>query len=211
MSPTKKITSYAIVLLTTGLIMAQESSRFTFDLGGGFTQPVAGAGRRLDEGWNVKGGAGFNFNRYVGATVDLGYNRFDINSKTLNTVGFPEGNINVFSATLDPIVHVLPGHHVDMYVIGGGGLYRTEQQFTQPSAASVLGFDPFFGFYTALVPTTQILSEYSVNKPGVNAGAGLALGTKWHGKFFAEARYNRIFMGNNRHIDFIPVSFGFRW
>jgi NAD(P)-dependent dehydrogenase (short-subunit alcohol dehydrogenase family) len=27
----------------------------------------------------------------------------------------------------------------------------------------------------------------------------------------AEARYNRIFMGNNQHTDYIPVTFGFRW
>jgi hypothetical protein len=33
----------------------------------------------------------------------------------------------------------------------------------------------------------------------VNGGLGIALGTKWHGKFFAEARYDRIFMGNDRH------------
>jgi NAD(P)-dependent dehydrogenase (short-subunit alcohol dehydrogenase family) len=27
----------------------------------------------------------------------------------------------------------------------------------------------------------------------------------------AEARYNRIFMGNNQHTDYVPVTFGFRW
>jgi hypothetical protein len=51
----------------------------------------------------------------------------------------------------------------------------------------------------------------TVNKPGVNGGAGIAFGTKWHGKIFAEARYHRIFMGNGAHTDYIPVSFGFRW
>jgi len=40
---------------------------------------------------------------------------------------------------------------------------------------------------------------------------GIALGTKWHGKFFAEARYHRIIMGNYGHTDYVPVSFGFRW
>ncbi len=200
----------AAVLCATPLV-AQEGSHFTFDVGGGFTQPLGNTGRRLDTGWNVKGGAGFNFNRWVGAQIDVGFNRFDINGATLNTVGFPGGNLQVFSATLDPIVHLAPGHHVDVYLIGGAGLYRTTQQFTQPTTSSLVGFDPFFGFYNVLVPTTEILSSYSVNKPGVNIGAGFAIGTKWHGKFFAESRYNRIFMGNNRHADYIPVSFGFRW
>jgi hypothetical protein len=40
-------------------------------------------------------------------------------------------------------------------------------------------------------------------------GAGIAFGKKWGGKFFAEARYNRIFIGD-RHTDYIPVTFGFR-
>jgi hypothetical protein len=43
----------------------------------------------------------------------------------------------------------------------------------------------------------------------VDIGAGIALGSKWHGKFYA-ARYNRIFIGYERHTDYIPVSFGFR-
>jgi len=208
---THVITACTTILLGSPVLLAQETSRFTFDIGGGFTQTLGGTSRRLDDGWNIKGGAGYNFNRYVGAMVDLNYNRFDINSATLTSVGFPGGNVSVFSATLDPIVHVLPGHHVDVYLIGGGGVYRTQQQFTQPSTATVLGFDPFFGFYNVAIPTTEILSSYSVNKPGVNIGAGFAVGTKWHGKFFAESRYHRIFMGNDRHVDYIPVSFGFRW
>jgi hypothetical protein len=180
-------------------------------LGGGFTQPVGSTGRHLDEGWNVQAGGGINFGPYVGAMIELGYNSFGINSATLSNIGVPGGGLHVFSATLDPVIHLTPHGHFDMYVIGGGGIYHRYQQFTQPSVASVVGFDPFFGFYSAAVPTTQILASYSVNKPGVNIGAGIALGTKWHGKFYAEARYNRIFMGNERHTDYIPVSFGFRW
>ena len=53
--------------------------------------------------------------------------------------------------------------------------------------------------------------EYSVNKPGFNAGMGVALGTKWHGKVFAEARYVHIFLNNGERADYVPVTFGFRW
>ena len=209
-SPAVHLIAASMVL--SGISMsAQETPKFTFDVGGGFTQPIGNTSRHLDTGWNIKAGVGFNFNRYVGAMVDAGYNRFDINSFTLSNAGFPDGNVQVFSATLDPVVHVVPGRRVDVYLIGGGGVYRTTQQFTQPSAASVLGFDPFFGFYNVTVPTTQILSSYSINKPGVNFGAGIALGSKWHGKFYAESRYHRIFTGNDRHLDYMPVSFGFRW
>jgi hypothetical protein len=50
-----------------------------------------------------------------------------------------------------------------------------------------------------------------VNKPGFNAGMGVALGTKWHGKVFAEARYVHVFLNNGQRGDYVPVTFGFRW
>jgi len=207
----QRLTFTCFGLLLASLVSAQEVPRFSFDLGGGFTQPVGNTGRHLDEGWNIRGGAGVNFSQYVGAMVQLDYNRFGINGATLNRAGFPDGDVSVFSATLNPIVHLTPRGHFDVYLIGGGGLYHRTQEFTQPGLVAFTGFDPFFGFYQSAIPTTQVLSSYTVNKPGVNGGAGIAFGTKWHGKFFAEARYHRIFMSNDTHTDYIPVSFGFRW
>ena len=142
--------------------------------------------------------------------VNLGYDSFGINSATLNAVGVPGGNLHIFSARLDPIVHLNPKGHVDIYVTGGGGIYHRTQEFTQPTIAYATGFDPFFGFYPVAYSANQILASYTVNKPGIDAGAGIAFGKKWHGKFFAEARYNRIFMRNS-HTDYVPVTFGFRW
>jgi len=197
--------------LAAATLGAQEVPHFSFEVGGGFTQPVGNTSRHLDTGWNIRGGAGYNFSQYVGLEVQADYNRFGINGSTLNSAGFPDGNVHVFSATLDPIVHLTPRSHFDVYLIGGGGLYRRTQEFTQPGIAAVTAFDPFFGFYRAAVPTTQVLSSYTVNKPGVNGGLGIAFGSKWHGKFFAEARYHRIFMNNYLHTDYVPVSFGFRF
>src|ERR1700751_4601115 len=94
--------------LFVGTLGAQELSRFSFDVGGGFTQPVGNTGRHLDEGWNVRGGAGFNFSQYVGLMIQADYNRFGINGATLNAAGSPDGNVSVFSATLNPIVHLTP-------------------------------------------------------------------------------------------------------
>ena len=43
---------------------------------------------------------------YIGALLQLDYNSLGINSATLSRVGFPGGNVNVFSATVNPIVHL---------------------------------------------------------------------------------------------------------
>jgi hypothetical protein len=201
---------YGLGLLSTGLLSAQETPKFTFSLGGGFTEPVGATGSQLNTGWNIRGGAGFNFTSHVGANVDLGFDDLGINSTTLADIGVRGGSVHVFSATLDPIVHLNPHGHVDFYITGGGGLFHWYQQFTQPSVAIVPGFNPFFGFYPTAVPTNQILAYYSVNKPGVDIGAGIAFGGIGHGKFFAEARYDHIYMARS-HVDYIPATFGFRW
>jgi hypothetical protein len=145
----------------------------------------------------------------VGANLEAGYDSMGINSGVLNNLGFGGGNVSVFSVTLNPIIHFNPKGHADFYITGGGGYYRQRQEFTQPSVAFETGFNPFFGFFPVTVPTEVVVSSYSINKPGIDAGAGVEFGSKWGGKFFAEARWNRIFIGN-QHTDFIPVTFGFR-
>lgn len=80
-----------------------------------------------------------------------------------------------------------------------------------PSVSTVTAVDPFFGFYSADIPTTQVLSSYAVNKPGANIGAGVAFGTRWHAKLYAEARYHHMFMSNGQRMDYVPVTFEVRW
>ena len=39
---------------------AQDTGKLTFAVGGGFTEPVRYTGGRLDTGFNITGGAGYN-------------------------------------------------------------------------------------------------------------------------------------------------------
>ena len=205
----KKLTVCGLLMGLSGILSAQETPRFAFSAGAGFTSPVGRTSNIVDKGWNVRGGAGVNFNPYVGLMVDVGYDSMGIGSPILNNLSFGGGSLNVFSATLNPVVHLVPRSKVDVYLTGGGGVYRQNREFTQPGLTSGYGFDPFFGFYPYTAPVDVVVSSYSVVKPGVDAGMGIAFGSKWGGKFFAEARYNRIFLGN-RHTDYVPVTFGFR-
>lgn len=197
-------------LLLAGIVSAQEVPRFTFNAGAGFTQPVGGTSRRLNNGWNFDVGAGVNLHSHIGAMVQFNFNDLGVNSNTLNNLGYPDGSVRLWSLTLNPVVHLNPNGPVDVYFIGGGGLYHFTQEFTQPALQTVFGFDPFFGPFTTQIPVDQVLSSYTVNKPGVNGGMGLSFGTKWKGKVYAEARYHRVIFGD-RHVDLVPVTFGFRW
>ena len=184
-------------LLLACTLSAQEVSRVSFNFGAGFTNPVGATGRDLDVGWNIQGGGGYNFNSTFGLMLDTSFDQMPVNSGTLNSLGLTSGNINLWSLTLDPIVHVNNRGPVDVYFTGGGGLFHQYQDlngvFTTPH-----GFE--FPEY----------STYTVNKPGIDAGMGVAFGDRWHGKFYAEARYERVFLGQY-HTDAVPVSFGFRW
>jgi len=206
----KKLTICGMLLGLASVMSAQEMKRFSVSGGAGFTSPVGRTSDIVDTGWNVRFGAGVNFHPNVGLMLDLGYDSMGISSPVLNNLGFGGGSLNVFSATLNPIVHVAPHGPVDVYFTGGGGLYRQNRDFTQPGITRGVGFDPFFGFYPYAAPVDVVVSSYSVVKPGIDAGMGVAFGSKWGGKFFGEARYNRIFLGN-RHTDYVPVTFGFRW
>ena len=198
-------------LLLCAAAQAQEGSKFTFNAGVGFTQPVGGSGTRLDTGASINLGAGYKFTPRFGALVQFDDNWMGVNSGTLSSTGFPGGQVHIWDFTLDPMVHVMPHGPVDAYIIGGGGIYHRTQEFTTPSTGTFTAFDPYFGFYQAGVTGNQVLNSYSVYKPGVNIGAGVALGSRWHAKFYAEARYHKVFLGNNLHADYVPVTFGARW
>ena len=206
----KQCFASVIGLLAAGVLHAQETPPFAFNVGGGFTETLGATGERLNNGWNLSVGGGYNFVPHIGALVQFNYNRFDINSATLNGLGFPGGDVALWSLTLDPIVHLNPRGPVDVYFIGGGGLYHWRQEFTRPTVAFTEGFDPFFGFFQALVPADEVITSYSVNKPGVNGGVGVSFGTRWNAKVYAEARYHRMIFGD-KHADILPVTFGFRW
>jgi len=198
-------------LLSCAAASAQETNKFTFNAGAGFTQPVGNSARHLDTGWTLGLGAGYNITSHAGVVLGFDYTHMGINSGTLANVGFPGGNVHVWDFTLDPIFHITPHKPVDFYLSGGGGVYHWTQEFTAPTISTFTAFDPFFGFYNVGIPTTQILSSYSVVKPGVNIGGGFAFGSRWHAKFYAEARYHKVFLGNDRHTDYIPVTFGVRF
>jgi hypothetical protein len=212
-----KITNLRRLLLACGGTIllfqpasAQENQKVTFDIQGGFTQNVGNTAKRVDLGWNVGAGAGYNFNKHLSALVRFDFMANDINGTTLNNLGFPGGDVHVWTLSLDPVFHVTNKGPADFYVTGGGGLYHYRQEFTAPTIATVVGFDPFFGFFRTGIPATQVLQSYEVYRPGFDVGAGVAFGKKFHGKFFAEARWRRVLFENG-HYDMIPVSFGFRF
>jgi len=208
----KTLNTLLILTSVSGsLLLAQESPKFTFDLGAGFTESVGSTRSALDKtGWNIDGGAGLNISHGFGVKLDLGYNYFGVNGATLGNLGEQGGDVHIFTALVNPVYHVAGIHRFDLYVTGGGGLFHQTEEFNEPVFGQASYGNSFFGLHPGVGVGTEVLSSYSVNKPGYDVGAGIEFGTKWHGKLFGEARYEHMF-NTNSHTDFIPVEFGFRW
>jgi hypothetical protein len=199
-------------LSMAGTAAAQDFSRFAFNAGGGFTEPVGQSARRANTGFNITAGAGMNFVPQFGISAEFGYNRLNLSDGVLSLAGVPGGNAHVYSVTLEPTVHLNPHGRFGAYVLGGGGFYRRTIDFTAPTVQNLTFFDPFFGFFNVGVPATQILASYTQNKGGLNVGAGVEIRVKGdnNAKIFAEARYHYIFTTPVR-TTLLPVTFGFRW
>ena len=169
---------------------AQEFSRYTFDIGGGFTMPAGSTSNDRDPGWNIRAGAGYNFSPHFGAVLNLGYDSLGISSTSLIPNGATGGDVNVFHATIDPVFRLRAKGRLNFYLTGGGGLFHRYKEVDFGSAPQL---------------------TYTVNKPGFDVGGGLEYGVFGHSKFFSEAKWEHMFIDSPIHMDFIPVSFGFRW
>lgn len=202
----KQLATIACIgFLTFGAANAQEFAKFTADVGAGFTSPVGSTGHLTDYGWNLRGGVGYNATKWAGVKLNVGFDQLGFNSTTLGNSGVPGGDIQVFSASIDPVIHLMPIHHANLYVTGGGGMYHFYQEFTAPSAGS--GVPVFGGTFGG----NNVLSSYTVTKPGFDVGAGLSMGGWKHGQFFAEARWEHVFLNYGNRVDMVPVTFGYRW
>ncbi len=214
MTPRTRYTTYGLAaLLVTVPLMAQNTNRFTFNAGAGFTEPVRHSDGRLDLGFNAGAGAGINFVPAFGIQADFGYSQLGLSSRALNAAGVPGGETRIYSVTLNPIVHLNPRGRFDTYLLGGGGYYRRTIELTQPTVAVVTAFDPFLGvFFPAAVPTNVVLGSFTQNKGGLNAGGGISVRLRGdsNAKFFAETRYHYLFTTPVR-TTILPVTFGFRW
>jgi opacity protein-like surface antigen len=191
------------------VLPAQEWPKLTFELAAGLTESVGTTRTNLEQtGWNLGAGAGFQLGHGLGVMLNLGLDYLAINSPTLNTLGVPNGNIDLFTALVNPVYHLPTIHGANFYVIAGGGYFRQSDNFSAPIASRPFS-NSFFGFYSPSGLAPPLIAGYSVNKPGYDVGGGIEY-AKWHGKIFAEARYEHMFNGQS-HTDLIPVRFGFRW
>lgn len=189
-----------------------EPPRFTFNVGGGFTQPIGHLEDRIDTGWNVQAGAGINIVPWLGVMGQFMFTESGLGGSFLQSVGVPDGNFRMWGFSADPIVHLNPRGKMDFYLIGGPGIFRRTVEFTQPTVATTTAFDPFFGFFFPVtVPANQVIGSFGTTKFGMNGGGGVSMRLgSGNAKLFAEARYYKMYTkGTSTSV--LPVTFGIRY
>jgi len=192
------------------------TDHLTIELGGGFNVPTGNTKRWQNVGYSINLGGGWMFSDRFGVLAEYGFNRDNIPQNTLTNVGEPNGNVHVWSLTLDPIFYYKTSGRVGGYVTGGGGFYRKLTSFTESVYEG--NYCSYFGCYPSY--GTEVLSHFSSNQGGVNIGTGVTYkpSVDGKGKFFAEVRYvwvdapaNSTTAFGTGTVGMVPVAFGFRW
>jgi hypothetical protein len=169
-------------------------SHLAFEAGAGFTAPVGNTAHGWETyGYNIRVGAGWNFTKHFGTLIEYQWNRDKIPGSTLTALAEANGltqplngNVNVWSFTIDPIIYMPVTHTLGGYVTGGGGFYRKVTNFTQLFPAETCYFYCYIGFF----PTT--VAHSSSNQGGLNIGLGgywKAFGEDSNAKLYSEVRY----------------------
>lgn len=141
-----------------------------------------------------------------------GHNHFGLNSSALALFGEPGGSVGIWALELQPTWHLRSRRsRANVYGTAGFGIFHRNLSLTRPSVINTYFCDPFWGCYP-VYGADQVVASFNTVKPGFNLGAGLEFGIgQGRGKFFAEARYQRMFTNHEADVDYLPVTFGVRW
>jgi hypothetical protein len=214
------------------------SAKYTFFVGGGFTLPVGGTHNYATTSWKVQAGGGRNFNKTFGVMLQFDYDKFGMQTNTLNNqlaiynalgAGLSQlgGNVHDWSFTLNPVANFYSSDTIGAYAVVGVGFYHKYTEFTTPSIG--LYCDPFYGCYqySANAP----VDWYTSNAVGFNGGVGMTYKFSRFApeKFYVEARY--VYTANSQRpfdvsgttsyfnafpaasakTTYIPITFGVRF
>jgi hypothetical protein len=83
-------------------------------------------------------------------------------------------------------------------------------EFTQPTVAAAVIFDPFFGFFPVLLPADLVIGKVVRDGLGGNAGLGFQFPVARGVKIFTEARFHYA-AGGALPTRMVPFTIGIRF
>jgi opacity protein-like surface antigen len=208
----RPVTAGVLLVSLAGLGSAQEEEhKWTANLGAGFTPLVGALDKRLDNGWNITFGGGYRFTEHFSLGGQVMYNGLGVSKGVLSELAVPNGNARVWVITAEPRFEFAPRSKVTPYIVGGVGYYRRVVEFTRPTVAAAIVFDPFFfDFFPVLIPANVVIGRVIRDGIGGNAGIGFQVPVGRGVKIFTEARYHYS-NGGGIPTRMIPLTIGVRF
>ena len=190
----------------------EEFHHLTMSAGAGLTTITGPDAGKLDHGANIQLNGGYFFNRYFGITGNFMFSDLGITRPELNNLNQPDGGARTYGVTADPTLRLPLGRGFSAYVLAGGGYLRRTVEFTQPTLARTVIFDPWWGYFgPALVPVDVVLGRVVSNSGAFDTGGGLNIPLpRTRTKIFVEARYFKGFTSNT-NTTIVPITVGIRW
>jgi hypothetical protein len=194
-------------------------------IGGGWAFPQGDTGDVLDDDWTFSGGALYWPSAWpIGLSIEAAYTDFDLSSSAIRAINdaidqdpnndgnISGGGVDYWELGLNGIWSLSGGNGNGLYLTGGAGWYHVGGEVTQDGLVYYPPVcDPWFWWcYPGGVgPGTFVVGSTSTDEFGWNLGAGYSFNT-YNGQFFIEAKYHQI-QWENKNIEFIPLTIGFRW
>jgi len=191
------------------------SSKWTGEVGVGFTLPTGDTYHYFNTSWGFGVGFGRQFSKKFAVPVQFDYDHFGVNGLTLQNqlalydegcsatsscLTTVDGNNHIWSFTVDPTYTFLEGDKVGVYVVGGVGYYHKVTNFTTPET----GEECYYYCYT--VQENAVIDHYSSNAPGFSGGLGLTYKFSRFAdeRFFVEARY--VYLVNSQRYGYVYAN-----
>lgn len=209
------------------------TSRFNFDIGGGFGVPLNPTARFAGLSGTFEVGAGPNFSEHSSLVGEFMWQGLPADRRALAQIigslcpPMPTQNQTCPAASLSTSVNLyaltanymyrLGGKRYGFYVIGGGGWYYRHAELKNVTVVPGTVCEPAWDWWgytctNGLVQTSNVLATHGVSSGGVNGGGGITINLTDSGfKFYIEARYHYSPQGGHISTQIVPVSLGFRW
>jgi opacity protein-like surface antigen len=179
-------------LLLLSSVGFTQDRRWTAQVAGGFTPLLGDLNNYLHNGWNVSGGAGYNFGPVFSATADFMYSGLAVSPRVLADSGLTGGSAHLWSLTVNPRLSLKYVGSARPYVVAGIGYYRLDIHANQSSAF----VNPVFGDRGGIGGNAGLGMDFAIGDTGM--------------KIFTDVRYHYAATGDRR-VRMIPIQVGLRW
>src|SRR5437899_9247395 len=189
----------SIVLIFALAVNAQDTPKYTFNIGGGPSFPVSDISNFANVGGSFVVGGGVNATHTIGFNAEFMWNDLPPKSEIIALTGAPDGSARMYSVTGNLLFHTPERGKLGAYGIGGIGWYHRSWELTAPVLVPGTTCFPSYAFWgvvcsNGLVQSSVELAGGSSNAFGWNVGAGVTfrLGQS-HAKFYTEVRYHHAY------------------